>query len=37
MMLRSRGRFETAPYHAVYLIDLDWKKLWDLQRHLPTR
>ena len=26
MMLRSRGRFETAPYHAVYLIDLDLEK-----------
>lgn len=36
MMLR-RGRFETAPYRAVYSLDLDWKHLWDLQRHLPIR
>ncbi len=35
MTLRGRGRFETAPYGTVYLIDLE--KLWDLQKHSPTR
>ena len=35
MMLTRRGRFETAPYRAVYLMNLE--NLWDLQKHSPTR
>ena len=33
----ERGRFETAPYNAVYLMNLDWEHVWDLQKHSPTR
>ena len=34
---QDRGRFETAPYRAVYLTNFDWEHVWDLQKHSPTR